>query len=214
MKAPDAAGQAVYLVDDDESLRRAVTRMLNSAGHEVRAFASAAEFLLVREECLRGCLVLDVRMPGGPSGLELQAGLGRYGGALPVIFLTGHGDIPMSVRAIKAGAFDFLTKPVHRETLLGAVDSALAQEEEAWRKAKRHRMLEARLATLTPCELRVYRRVAEGQPNKQIAAELGSAERTVKAHRARVMIKMEAQSLAELVHMADELGEAFPTEDP
>ncbi len=213
MKAPDAAGQAVYLVDDDESLRRAVTRMLNSAGHEVRSFASAAEFLLVREECLRGCLVLDVRMPGGPSGLELQAGLARQGRALPVIFLTGHGDIPMSVRAIKAGASDFLTKPVHRETLLGAVDSALAQEEEAWRRAERRRSLEARLATFTPCELRVYRRVVEGQPNKQIAAELGSAERTIKAHRARVMIKMEAQSLAELVHMADELGEAFPVEE-
>ena len=214
MNSPDATEQAVYIVDDDESLRRAVTRMLNSAGHQVRAFASAAEFLLAREECLRGCLVLDVRMPGGPSGLELQAGLARQGGALPVIFLTGHGDIPMSVRAIKAGAFDFLTKPVRRETLLGAVDSALASEKEAWRKAEHHRTLEARLATLTPCELRVYRRVVEGQPNKQIASELGSAERTVKAHRARVMLKMGAQSLAELVHMADELGEGFPTEDP
>jgi len=216
MKAPDAAEQAVYLVDDDESLRRAVTRMLNSAGHEVRSYASAAEFLLAWEGQQRGCLLLDVRMPGGPSGLELQAGLARrgLGGALPVIFLTGHGDIPMSVRAIKAGAFDFLTKPVHRETLLGAVDSALALEEETWRKAEHHRMLKARLAMLTLCELRVYRRVVEGQPNKQIAAELGSAERTVKAHRARVMIKMEAQSLAELVHMADELGEDFPTQDP
>lgn len=214
MKVSDAHPQAVYLVDDDESLRRAVTRMLNSAGHEVRSFASAAEFLLAREGELRGCLVLDVRMPGGPSGLELQAGLARQSGALPVIFLTGHGDIPMSVRAIKAGAFDFLTKPVHRETLLGAVDSALALEEVTWRQAEHHRTLEARLATLTPCELRVYRRVVEGQPNKQIAAELGSAERTVKAHRARVMIKMEAQSLAELVHMADELGADFPQQDP
>jgi FixJ family two-component response regulator len=157
MKVSDAHGQAVYLVDDDESLRRAVTRMLNSAGHEVRSFASAAEFLLARGGDLRGCLVLDVRMPGGPSGLELQAGLARQSGALPVIFLTGHGDIPMSVRAIKAGAFDFLTKPVHRETLLGAVDSALALEEQTWRKAEHHRTLEARLATLTPCASRTSR---------------------------------------------------------
>jgi len=207
MKPSDAPDQAVYVVDDDESLRTAMTRMLKSAGHEVRAFGSAADFLLAREGPLRGCIVLDIRMPGGPSGFELQAGLARQAETVPVIFVTGHGDIPMSVRAIKAGAFDFLTKPVHRETLLAAVDSALAQEAESWGRAGRKRELEERVDSLTPCELEVYRRVISGQPNKQIAMELGSSERTVKAHRARVMAKMGAESLAELVHFSEALRE-------
>lgn len=197
--------QSVYVVDDDEPLRTAVTRMLKSAGHQVRSFGSAAEFLLARQGPLRGCIVLDVRMPG-PSGFELQAGLNRQAETLPVIFLTGHGDIPMSVRAIKAGAFDFLTKPVPRDTLLSAVSSALALDQERWSQQQNRRAMEDRLASLTPCEMEVYRRVVEGQPNKQIAAELGSAERTVKAHRARVMEKMGARSIAELVHIADYLA--------
>lgn len=205
MKTADEPGQIVYFVDDDEALRTAVTRLLRTAGHHVRAYASAAEFLLARDGALRGCILMDVRMPGGPSGLEVHVSLVRQAEMLPVIFLTGHGDIPMSVRAIKAGAFDFLTKPVQRETLLATVEAALAKEAETWRAGERQRELAKRLATLTPCEREVYRRVIAGQPNKQITAEVGAAERTVKAHRARVMQKMGAQSLAELVHIADEM---------
>jgi FixJ family two-component response regulator len=205
MMPEETQEQSVYVVDDDEPLRTAVTRMLKSAGHRVQTFGSAAEFLLAREGPLRGCIVLDVRMPGS-NGFELQAGLCRQAESLPVIFLTGHGDIPMSVRAIKAGAFDFLTKPVPRATLLSAVDSALALDQERWSKQECQRAMEDRLASLTPSELAVYRRVVVGQPNKQIAAELGSSERTVKAHRARVMEKMGARSIAELVHIADSLG--------
>ncbi|QJE98930.1 response regulator transcription factor [Luteolibacter luteus] len=205
MKTAEHLEQSVYVVDDDEPLRTAVTRMLKSAGHRVKSFGSAAEFLLAREGPLRGCIVLDVRMPG-PSGFELQAGLNRQAESVPVIFLTGHGDIPMSVRAIKAGAVDFLTKPVLRDTLLSAVDSALALDQERWSRDENRRAMADRLASLTPCELEVYRRVVEGQPNKQIAAEVGSAERTVKAHRARVMEKMGARSIAELVHIADSLA--------
>lgn len=205
MKPAEIQAQSVYVVDDDEPLRTAVTRMLKSAGHRVQSFGSAAEFLLARESPLRGCIVLDVRMPG-PSGFELHAGLCRQAESLPVIFLTGHGDIPMSVRAIKAGAFDFLTKPVPRATLLSAVSSALALDQERWSRQEGRRAMADRLTSLTPCEVEVYRRVVAGQPNKQIAAELGSSERTVKAHRARVMEKMGARSIAELVHIADGLG--------
>lgn len=196
----------VHLVDDDDSLRKAVSRLLNAAGHEVRAYASAAEFLLARQGELRGCLVLDVRMPGGPSGLELQKALARQGEALPVIFLTGHGDIPMSVQAIKDGAFDFLTKPVERKTLLEAVGSAMASAEAAEGEHLRKRELAGRVSKLTPAESNVFKHVVQGQANKQIAAELGCSERTVKAHRAQVMTKMGATSLADLVHQADLLG--------
>jgi FixJ family two-component response regulator len=202
--------QTVHLVDDDDSLRTALSRLLRAAGHEVRAYASAAEFLLAREGALRGCLLLDVRMPGGPSGLELQKSLVRQGESLPVIFLTGHGDIPMSVQAIKAGASDFLTKPIQRDTLLAAVATALAKEAELWNAREFRRELTRREARLTPSERRVFLRVVEGQPNKQIAAEVGCAERTVKAHRSQVMTKMGAASLADLVRMAEALK---PAED-
>lgn len=205
MKSHDDSPQIVYLVDDDDSLRTALIRLLRSVGHEVRGYASASEFLLERRGPLRGCLLLDVRMPGGPSGLEIQAGLARQAEMLPIIFLTGHGDIPMSVQAIKAGAFDFLTKPVEREALLATVNSALASEAEIWRTGERRRELLRRVATLTHCEHEVYRRVIEGQPNKQIASEVSASERTVKAHRARIMAKMGATSLADLVHIADEM---------
>jgi FixJ family two-component response regulator len=196
---------AVHVVDDDDSLRTALARLLRAAGHEVHTHASAAEFLLARRGPLRGCLLLDVRMPGGPSGLELQQALVQQGETLPVIFLTGHGDIPMSVQAIKAGAFDFLTKPVQREPLLAAVAAALRKEAAAWSAAARHRLLAQRLATLTRCEHQVFQRVIAGRPNKAIAAEVGCSERTVKAHRSRVMTKMGASSLAELVQLATDL---------
>ena len=204
-KPANSKAFVVHLVDDDEALRTALTRLLRAAGHEVRAYASAADFLLAREAPLRGCLLLDVRMPGGPTGLELHQALLRQGETLPVIFLTGHGDIPMSVRAVKNGAFDFLTKPVKREDLLTAVDAALEVEEKSWRAGARCRELARRHATLTPTEREVLRRVVAGLPNKMIAADLGSSERTVKAHRSRVMHKMAAASLPELVGMAAEM---------
>jgi two-component system, LuxR family, response regulator FixJ len=205
MSATEETDPVVYLVDDDESLRTALSRLLRAAGHETRSYGSAAEFLLARKPPLRGCLLLDVRIPGGPSGLELHRGLREQDEMLPVIFITGHGDIPMSVQAIKGGAFDFLPKPVQRETLLSTVAAALAQDAARWDTAERRAELGRRLATLTPREHEVFLRVVSGQPNKQIGAEVGCSERTVKAHRSRVMQKMGATSLAELVHMADEL---------
>jgi len=196
---------AVHLVDDDEALRTALSRLLRAAGHEVRVYASAAEFLMARHGPMRGCLLLDVRMPGGPTGLELHQALVRQGESLPVVFLTGHGDIPMSVQAVKSGAFDFLTKPVRRDDLLKAVTAALEAEETSWQAGARRRNLLRRESSLTPTEREVFRRVVAGQPNKMIAAELGCAERTVKAHRSQVMCKMAAASLPELVGMAAEI---------
>lgn len=200
-----AESPAVHLVDDDEALRIALTRLLRAAGHEVKVYASAAELLMARTGPMRGCLLLDVRMPGGPTGLELHQALVRQGETLPTIFLTGHGDIPMSVQAVKNGAFDFLTKPVRREDLLKTVAAALEAAEAAWRAGARRRELARREASLTPAEREVFRRVVAGRPNKMIAAELGCAERTVKAHRSQVMHKMAAASLPELVSMAAEI---------
>jgi FixJ family two-component response regulator len=202
---PSDESPAVHLVDDDEALRTALSRLLRAAGHEVRVYASAAEFLMERNTGMRGCLLLDVRMPGGPTGLELHQALVRQGETLPVIFLTGHGDIPMSVQAVKSGAFDFLTKPVSGDDLLKAVASALSKEEMARLAGGRRRELLRRETTLTPTEREVFRRVVAGQPNKMIAVELGCAERTVKAHRSQVMHKMAAGSLPELVGMAAEI---------
>jgi RNA polymerase sigma factor (sigma-70 family) len=199
----------VHVVDDDDSLRTAVARLLRAAGHEVRAYPSAGEFLLARPANTPGCVVLDVRMPG-PSGLDLQEAFGRSDQALPIIFLTGHGDIPMSVRAMKAGAVDFLTKPVQRQVLLSAVQSALARDGEARQARERDGTLRARFEALTPRERRVFTLVVTGKVNKQIAAELGISERTVKAHRAQVMEKMQVTSLAELVHAADQLLAHLP----
>jgi len=195
----------VHVVDDDESLRTAMTRLLSAAGYAVRSYASAGEFALAYSEDLTGCVLLDVRMPG-PSGLDLQASLARRANPLPVIFLTGHGDIPMSVRAMKAGATDFLTKPVQGSELLAAVHAALQLEAASRRERVQGQARQERLASLTGKEREVYQRVTTGQPNKQIAAETGMAERTVKAHRAEVMRKMGANSLAELVHIAEALG--------
>jgi FixJ family two-component response regulator len=196
---------AIHLVDDDEALRTALSRLLRAAGYEVRVYASAVDFLIARNTGMRGCLLLDVRMPGGPTGLELHQALIRQGETLPVIFLTGHGDIPMSVQAVKNGAFDFLTKPVSGDDLLKAVASALLTEETAQEAGRRRRELLRREATLTPTEREVFRRVVAGQPNKMIATEIGCAERTVKAHRSQVMHKMAAGSLPDLVGMAAEI---------
>ena len=195
----------IHLVDDDDSFRRAIARLLQAAGYAVKQHASAGAFLLALPEAGPGCVVLDVRMPG-PSGLDLQEALTRNSVPLPVIFLSGHGDIPMSVRAIKAGAVDFLTKPVKREVLLDAVRTALQSGAEARSANEQLRALHECLEKLTPREKEVFSLVVAGRPNKQIALELGMAERTVKAHRAQVMEKMGVSSLAELVHAADSMG--------
>jgi FixJ family two-component response regulator len=199
----------VHVVDDDAGMRTGVCRLLEAAGYEARAYASAGDFLLADPLDAPGCVLLDLRMPG-PSGLELQQALAKRGDPLPVIFLTGHGDVASSVRALKAGASDFLTKPVDSKMLLAAVENALV--EDAARRAERDdlRTLQARYETLTPREREVFARVVAGKLNKQIAGEIGTAERTVKAHRARVMEKMQVDSLAELVRVASRLKLPLP----
>jgi FixJ family two-component response regulator len=195
----------VYVVDDDPTVRRALGRLIASAGHEVRTFASAHEFLECRPELGPGCLVLDVRLPD-LDGLELYRRLQENGTSLPAIFLTGFGDIPTSVRAIKLGAIDFLPKPVSGEILLQAIDAALAEEERGRTDRERERELTRRYATLTPREREVMRLVVSGQLNKQIARELKISEKTVKVHRAHVMAKMGARRAAHLARIAIELG--------
>jgi FixJ family two-component response regulator len=204
-------GPIVHVVDDDDSVRTAVQRLLQAAGYEARGYASAGEFLLGRSDRdAPGCVVLDVRMPG-PSGLDLQEALARLEVPVPIVFLTGHGDIPTSVRAMKAGAVDFLTKPVSREALLTAVRSALARDTDTRAARARVQAWHSRYSSLTPREREVFAGVVAGKLNKQIAAELGTAERTVKAHRAQVMEKMQVASLAELVHVAEQLQAAAPS---
>src|SRR5262245_42045383 len=194
----------IHVVDDDASFRTALTGLLRAAGYEVRSYATAGEFLLTRRADMPGCLLLDVHMPG-PSGLELQEAFGRRNDTLPIVFLTGHGDIPMTVRAMKPGAVDFLTKPVQRQALLTAIQNALARDVESRKAREQDGTLRARSESLTPREREVFTLVAAGKANKQIATELGTSERTVKAHRAQVMQKMQVTSLAELVHVADQL---------
>jgi FixJ family two-component response regulator len=198
----------VHVVDDDDLVRVAVMRLLRAAGYEVRGYSSAGEFMLGRSDGdAPGCVVLDVRMPG-PSGFELQEALARFDVPIPIVFLTGHGDISMSVRAMKAGAVDFLTKPVSRDALLGAVGSAIARDAETRAARAGLRVLRVRYELLTPREREVFTGVVAGKLNKQIAADLGTAERTVKAHRARVMEKMQVASVAELVYAAEQLRAA------
>ena len=205
-----ATTPVVHVVDDDESFRTAIVLLLRAAGYEVRGYASAGDFLLEPPgPDAHGCLILDVRMPG-PSGLALQEALNRSPLALPVIFLTGHGDVRSSVRAMKAGAVDFLTKPVERKALLAAVQNAIERDAQALAARDELATLRARFDSLSPSERQVFAAVVAGQLNKQIAADLGAAERTVKAHRASVMDKMGASSLAELVHLAGRLRAEQP----
>jgi len=198
------APAVVQLVDDDADVRQALTRLLTSAGLPVRAFASAEAFLLTAELEDAACLVLDLRMPGA-SGLDLQMELATRGVELPIVFLSGHGDVRSSVSAMKSGAVDFLQKPVDEAEFLAAVARARALGVQARAVAGENSELERRYATLTPREREVMALVVEGRLNKQVAAALGAAEKTVKVHRARVMEKMAATSLADLVRMAGRL---------
>jgi FixJ family two-component response regulator len=194
----------VFVVDDDPSVRTAVKRLLASVGLQCETFSTAAEFLIRCEHGVSGCLVLDVRMPGA-SGLDLQRILNQAETDLPVIFVTAHADVPLTVRAMKAGALEVLTKPFDDQALLDAVYQALEQERVRSHDREELHRLRDRFETLTAREREVMALVVTGLLNKQIAGELGTAEKTIKVHRAQVMHKMEAESLAELVRMADRL---------
>lgn len=194
----------VHLVDDDASVRAAVEDLLASVGLDTRSYASAADFLERARLDAPGCLVLDVRMPG-MNGLDLQQELQLRGLALPIIFITGHGDIPMSVRAMKQGALEFLTKPFRDQDLLDAIDQALRKAQDAHAQRRQLQDLQSRLDTLNDGERAVLARVVTGLLNKQIAAQLGVSEITVKVRRAALMRKLQAGSLAELVKMVERL---------
>jgi FixJ family two-component response regulator len=200
-KTSTAARGTIHVVDDDYPFATAICRLLRAHGFATRIYANAGEFLLAPIPDTPGCILMDVCLPG-PSGLELQAALAAREIPLPIIFVSGHADVPTSVRAMKTGALDFLTKPVDRETLLAAVRSALAQSVQNRRTQERLRIHRARYETLTRREQEVFAGVVAGKLNKQIAGELGAAERTIKAHRAQVMHKMRVSCVAELVHIA------------
>ena len=201
----NAEGQCVYVVDDDEAVRDAMAMLLDSAELEHRCFASADNFLQHADEARRGCLVLDIRMPG-TSGLELQQRLGDIGSTPPILFLTGHGDVPMAVEAMRQGAFDFLRKPVNETDFLERIQQALDLEAGDWREQRDQRELRARIDTLTEREREVFERVAQGVANKAIAGDLGISERTVEVHRAQVMKKLGARTLADLVRIRLQTG--------
>ncbi len=199
----------VFVVDDDASLRTATARLVRTMGFEVQVFASAREFLDGPRTDGPACLLLDVRMPG-LSGLDLQQELAASGCCIPIIFMTAHGSIPMTVRAMKAGAVEFLTKPFRRRKLLDAVATAIARDRVAYQARQDGAALRARYEHLTPREREVMALVAAGRLNKQIADELATSERTIKFHRAHIMEKMGAPSLADLVRMAEQLGLPLP----
>ena len=195
----------VFVIDDDISMRRALTNLFESVGLKVEAFGSAPELMKAKLPEVASCLVLDIRLPG-LSGLDLQTELAKANVHLPIIFITGHGDIPMTVRAMKGGAVDFLTKPFRDQDLLDAVRTAIERDRKRREVEKTVSSLQALFETLSPREREVLSFVASGLMNKQIAAELGLAEITVKIYRGHIMRKMHAKSLAELIRMTEALG--------
>jgi FixJ family two-component response regulator len=193
------------VVDDDFSMRRSLSRLLGGAGYDVVPYATAEELLASAGPALTGCILLDLRLPGA-SGLELQERLTDSGCPAPVVFLTGHGDVPASVRAMKKGAVDFLQKPVVADELFAAVNAALERDEASRERLREIGALRALAATLSDRQREVWLRVVRGELNKQIAHDLGIVERTVKLHRAKAMAKLGAQSTAELARIAERLG--------
>ena len=200
----------VFVVDDDTSVREAVQRLIASVGLRVETFGTTREFLAAKRPDAPACLVLDVRLPDA-SGLELQRDLTAADIHIPIIFITGHADVPMSVRAMKAGAVEFLTKPFRGQELLDAIQEAIAKDRVAWNERAQMSELRARYDSLTPREKEVLMLVASGLLNKQIGAELGTSELTIKTHRGRVMQKMGADSLADLVKMAERINPSGTT---
>jgi two-component system, LuxR family, response regulator FixJ len=203
---------AVFIVDDDEAVRSSLRLLIKSVGLIPTALGSAREFLEKYDPAQPGCLVLDVRMPE-MSGLELQEQLNRQGAVIPVIFITGHGDVPMAVEAMQAGAFDFLQKPFRDQDLIDRIQKALEKDRANRAVLNERSLIRKRLESLTPREREVLEMVSSGKPNKIMAAELGVSQRTVEIHRGRVMEKMGASSLAQLVRMVLDLGEKAPRAD-
>jgi len=195
-----ANGPTVFIVDDDDSMRRAIALLLKTVGYSPVEFSKPSEFLAKFDPKVHGCLVLDIRMPE-MSGLEIQQQLNRSGAMLPVIFITGHGDIPMAVQAMKDGAFDFLTKPFRDQELLDRINSALKQDAENRAAVEQHADLRARAESLTPREKEVFEMIVAGKANKVVAIDLGLSERTVEIHRSNVREKMGERSVAHLVRM-------------
>ncbi len=199
----------VFVVDDEPAVGLSIKRLLHSVGLEARHFTSASEFLRAKRPDAPGCLVLDVRLPD-LSGLDLQQELAKANVDLPVIFITGHADIPMTVRAMKAGAVEFLTKPFREQELLEAVQRAISRHRQILDQRASMRVLQSRYELLTPREREVFPLVASGLLNKQVAAELNASEKTIKVHRGQLMQKMEAHSLSDLIRMAEQLGVLSP----
>jgi FixJ family two-component response regulator len=200
----EEAESIVFIIDDDPLYRTSSERLVRSVGFSVQGFESARDFLNSRRPNVPSCLVLDVRLPG-LSGLDLQRELAKAGVQIPIIFVTGHGDIPMSVQAMKAGAVEFLTKPFRDQALLDAIRQAIGRDQVARQQQARNADLRRRYESLSPREREVFRSVVSGMLNKQIADELGATERTVKFHRGNIMRKMRVNSLAELVRLAEAL---------
>jgi FixJ family two-component response regulator len=201
------AESIVFIIDDDPLYRRSSERLVRSVGFDVQSFETARDFMSSRRPNVPSCLILDVRLPG-LSGLDLQRVLTEAGVHIPIIFVTGHGDIPMSVQAMKAGAVEFLTKPFRDQALLDAIRQAIGRDQAARRQHARNADLRRRYESLKPREREVFKCVVSGMLNKQIADELGATERTVKFHRGNIMRKMQVKSLAELVRIAEVLGTA------
>jgi FixJ family two-component response regulator len=201
----DPTSETIFLIDDDVSVREGLSALVESLGLPTRTFGSALEFLALKPVEAEGCVVLDINMPE-MNGLELQRAMSDSGISLPIIFLTGHGDIPMTVRALKAGAVHFLTKPVREADLITAIEQALENDRRASSERTEIRKLRKRFDLLGPRERQVMQLVVSGRLNKQIAHELGISERTIKLHRGQVMRKMAAESLADLVRQVQKLG--------